>query len=157
MDVKRDAGVCVVNKAAPLARRLVALPHFAACRLPLLARIERLTISGDASAPIRVKFAKTIPHWVVCADSAPMLDFTRLRDCSALNFMLAQPEQNGRICDAELLRDFASAALLENVVLKKPIFLTKDDMLAPVLALLKMSWVFDHDILCLNPKYERMD
>ena len=31
MDVERDAEVCVANKSAPLACRLVSLPHLAAC------------------------------------------------------------------------------------------------------------------------------
>ena len=59
--------------------------------------------------------------------------------CPTLNSMLAQPEQYRCVRNAEFGCDFSSAALLENVVLDEPIFLTKDDMLAPVLALLKLS------------------
>ena len=53
--------------------------------------------------------------------------------------MLSQPEKNRSVGDAELLRDFTSASLLENIVLDEPVLLTKDDMLALVLVLLELS------------------
>lgn len=65
MDVERDAEVCVANKSAPLACRLVSPPHLAAYRLPLLACIKGLPFSGDAAKPARIELSKAVPHGVI--------------------------------------------------------------------------------------------